>query len=89
MGEPGVPEQERRSGDYVDIAAALKQAMNDYTVQDKKNYGDIDVSKAACCERSGKTLRERTSAALNFYNKSVISGNVALLANKAAVRGLF
>ena len=33
--------------DYVSIAAALKQAMNDYTARDKKNYGDTDVSKAA------------------------------------------
>ena len=33
--------------DYVGIAAALKQAMNDYTVRDKKNYGDTDITKAA------------------------------------------
>ena len=33
--------------DYVGIAAALKQAMNDYTARDKKNYGDTDISKAA------------------------------------------
>lgn len=33
--------------DYVGIAAALKQAMNDYTVRDKKNYGDTDVGKVA------------------------------------------
>ena len=33
--------------DYVGIAAALKQAMNDYTARDRKNYGDTDVSKAA------------------------------------------
>lgn len=33
--------------DYVGIAAALKQAMNDYTTRDRKNYGDTDVSKAA------------------------------------------
>ena len=33
--------------DYVGIAAALKQAMNDYTTRDQKNYGDTDVSKAA------------------------------------------
>ncbi len=33
--------------DYVGIASALKQAMNDYTARDKKNYGDTDVSKAA------------------------------------------
>lgn len=33
--------------DYVGIAAALKQAMNDYTARDRNNYGDTDVSKAA------------------------------------------
>ena len=33
--------------DYVGIASALKQAMNDYTTRDKKNYGDTDVSKVA------------------------------------------
>ena len=33
--------------DYIGIASALKQAMNDYTVRDKKNYGDTDVSKVA------------------------------------------
>ena len=31
--------------DYVGIAAALKQAMNDYTVRDRKNYGDMDITK--------------------------------------------
>lgn len=34
--------------DYVGIAGALKEAMNDYTVRDKKNYGDTDVAKVAC-----------------------------------------
>ena len=33
--------------DYVGIAYALKQAMNDYTSRDKKNYGDTDVEKVA------------------------------------------
>lgn len=33
--------------DYVGIASALKQAMNDYTARDKKNYGDTDVAKVA------------------------------------------
>ena len=33
--------------DYVGIATALKQAMNDYTSRDKKNYGDTDVAKVA------------------------------------------
>lgn len=33
--------------DYIGIANALKQAMNDYTTRDKKNYGDLDVGKVA------------------------------------------
>lgn len=33
--------------DYVGIASALKQAMNDYTLRDRKNYGDTDVTKTA------------------------------------------
>ncbi|MBP3891114.1 MAG: type I restriction endonuclease subunit R [Solobacterium sp.] len=33
--------------DYVGIAGALKQAMNDYTVRDKKNYGDTDIASVA------------------------------------------
>ncbi|MCR5702455.1 MAG: type I restriction endonuclease subunit R [Lachnospiraceae bacterium] len=33
--------------DYVGIASALKQAMNDYTIRDKKNYGDTDIATVA------------------------------------------
>ena len=33
--------------DYVGIASALKQAMNDYTKKDKENYGDTDIAKKA------------------------------------------
>ncbi|MDR2904765.1 MAG: DUF3387 domain-containing protein [Helicobacteraceae bacterium] len=33
--------------DYVGIASALKQAMNDYTNRDRSNYGDTDVAKTA------------------------------------------
>jgi type I restriction enzyme R subunit len=33
--------------DYVGIASALKQAMNDYTARDKDRYGDTDVAKVA------------------------------------------
>lgn len=33
--------------DYVGIASALKQAMNDYTVRDRSNYGDTDIAKTA------------------------------------------
>jgi len=33
--------------DYVGIASALKQAMNDYTYRDKCNYGDTDIAGTA------------------------------------------
>lgn len=33
--------------DYVGIASALKEAMNEYSARDKKNYGDTDVAKVA------------------------------------------
>lgn len=33
--------------DYVGIARALKEAMKDYTVRDRKNYGDMDIAKTA------------------------------------------
>lgn len=33
--------------DYVGIAGALKQAMNDYTNRDKNNYGNTDILTAA------------------------------------------
>ncbi len=33
--------------DYIGIAAALKQAMNDYTARDKKHFGEMDIKKEA------------------------------------------
>ena len=33
--------------DYVGIASVLKQAMNDYTVRDRKNYGDPNIETSA------------------------------------------
>ena len=33
--------------DYIGIAKALKQAMNDYTKRDRDSYGDTDISKTA------------------------------------------
>jgi type I restriction enzyme R subunit len=33
--------------DYVGIASALKQAMNDYTRRDRNNYGDPNIAKTA------------------------------------------
>lgn len=33
--------------DYVGIAAALKEAMHDYTMRDQQKYGDMDIAKTA------------------------------------------
>lgn len=33
--------------DYIGIASALKQAMSDYTVRDRRNYGEMDIAKQA------------------------------------------
>lgn len=33
--------------DYIGIARALKQAMKDYTVRDRSNYGNMDVASTA------------------------------------------
>lgn len=33
--------------DYIGIASALREAMNDYTSRDRKNYGDTDIAKVA------------------------------------------
>ncbi len=33
--------------DYIGIASALKAAMRQYTDQDRKNYGDMDIAKTA------------------------------------------
>lgn len=40
--------------DYVGIASALKKAMNDYTLRDRKNYGDTDITKTAYPEFAKK-----------------------------------
>jgi type I restriction enzyme R subunit len=40
--------------DYIGIAGALKKAMNDYTMRDRKNYGEMDIAKTALprfCEK--------------------------------------
>ena len=33
--------------DYIGIASALKKAMNDYTIRDRKNYGNMDIATTA------------------------------------------
>lgn len=40
--------------DYVGIASALKKAMNDFTMRDRKNYGDTDITKTAYPEFTKK-----------------------------------
>ena len=40
--------------DYVGIASALRKAMNDYTIRDRKNYGDTDITKTAYPEFTKK-----------------------------------
>lgn len=49
--------------DYVGIASALKQAMNDYTARDKNNYGEQDISKAALPK-----FREKLSVCKDFFH---------------------
>lgn len=60
--------------DYVGIATALKQAMNDYTARDRKNYGDTDVSKAAYPK-----FLEKLSVCRDFFHgydyKTFLTGN--------------
>ena len=47
VGETVVRKEGGLVVDYVGIASALKQAMNDYTNRDKNNYGDTDIAKTA------------------------------------------
>jgi len=49
--------------DYVGIASALKQAMNDYTARDKNNYGEQDIAKAALPK-----FREKLSICIDFFH---------------------
>ena len=79
--------------DYVGIAAALKQAMNDYTARDKKNYGDTDVSKAAYPkfleeESISRALRHRVCyekfmTARDNNRAKLISGGVNFILGKS------
>lgn len=59
--------------DYVGIATALKQAMNDYTSRDKKNYGDTDVAKVAY----PKFWRSSLFAVINFTDMIILSSKTA------------
>ena len=72
--------------DYVGIASALKQAMNDYTSRDKKNYGDTDIGKMAypkfqekleiCRELFNGYTYNRFRIGSNLERAKIISGAV-------------
>lgn len=50
--------------DYIGIATALKKAMHDYTVNDQKNFGDMDIAKTAYPE-----FQNRLSACRDYLCK--------------------
>jgi len=58
--------------DYVGIASALKEAMNDYTARDKKNYGDTDVAKVAYPK-----FQEKLSICRDFFYGFLNGSNLA------------
>ena len=70
--------------DYVGIASALKQAMNDYTIRDRKNYGDTDISKTAYPEFQKKL--EVCSDLLHGFDYSAFYGE-SDMARAAAIAG--
>ncbi len=87
--------------DYVGIASALRKAMNDYTLRDRKNYGDTDITKTAYPEFEKKLevcrdLLHGFDYSSFFLDKDLdrakaISGGVNFLAapNKNETKKLF
>ena len=67
--------------DYVGIASALKQAMNDYTARDKKNYGDTDIAKVAYPK-----FLEKLSVCRDLERSRTISGAVNFILSPAKER---
>ena len=72
--------------DYVGIAGALKQAMNDYTNRDRKNYGDPDIGKTALPKFIEKL--EICQTLLHGYDYSVFSDGTDLQRAKAISGGV-
>lgn len=67
--------------DYIGIAAALKQAMKDYTSRDQNNFGEMDVAKVAY----GK-FREKIEVCrdmLHGFDYSDFSGDSDLARSRA------
>ena len=66
--------------DYIGIASALKQAMNDYTVRDRKNYGNTDIAQVAYPKFIEKLTVCRDL--LHGYNYSAFFGGNELTAGR-------
>ena len=71
--------------DYVGIATALKQAMNDYTRRDKTNYGDPDIGKTALPKFIEKL--EVCRDLMHGYDYSVFIATVSDLQRARAIAG--
>ena len=80
--------------DYVGIAGALKQAMNDYTNRDKQNYGEQDIAKTALpkfieklevCRRTNLVKSEKFSEMLSRAMKAYLNG---MLSNEEVIAEL-
>jgi type I restriction enzyme R subunit len=72
--------------DYVGIASALKQAMNDYTNRDKKNFGDPDIGKTALPKFVEKL--EVCRGLMHGYDYTVFSNGTDLQRAKAISGGV-
>ena len=72
--------------DYVGIASALKKAMNDYTIRDRKNYGDTDITKSAYPEFQKKI--EVCRDIMHGYDYSIFFGEKDLDRAKAINGGV-
>jgi len=64
--------------DYVGIASALRKAMNDYTLRDRKNYGDTDIIKTAFLnlQRSWKYVATCCMALITLHSSERKTWNV-------------
>ncbi|GHU90927.1 hypothetical protein AGMMS49925_04500 [Deltaproteobacteria bacterium] len=72
--------------DYVGIAGALKQAMNDYTNRDKKNFGDPDIGKTALPKFIEKL--EVCRGLMHGYDYSIFANGTDFQRAKAISGGL-
>ena len=70
--------------DYIGIAAALKQAMKDYTSRDQNNFGEMDVAKIAYDKFHEKL--EVCQDLMDGFDYSDFSGN-SDLARSMAITG--